>query len=101
MNWSQFFAQLVMQLAVSSLTLAAVAYLAKALIAQQLAKDLEAFKRQLAIEAERDRIRFSKLHERRAEIIEKLYQQLDHITGMLGLQSGRTTNTSEISDHLT
>lgn len=96
MTWSQ----IITQTAISGLTLAAVTYLLKSLVAQQLAKDLEAFKRQLAVEAERDRVRFSRLHERRAEVIEEVYQRLVHITGLLSVQSADSEDITRTAEHL-
>lgn len=96
MDWSI----IITQTAVSGITLATVAYLLKALISQQLAKDMEAFKRQLAVEAERDRVRFSRLHERRAEVIEEVYKRLVHISGLLGLQNAESGDVSATAEHL-
>ncbi|MDO8541835.1 MAG: hypothetical protein Q7S40_15470 [Opitutaceae bacterium] len=97
MNWSLLFAQIVL----SGTTLSLVAWLSKTLVSQQLSKDLEAFKRQLAIEADRDRVRFSKLHERRAEIIEEVYRRAHDILGMLRLQSTNPADAKGTSEHLT
>ena len=96
MNWELLIAQLGM----SGSVLGAVAWLSKSLVSQQLARVLEAFRCQLSVEAERDRVRFSKLHERRAEVIEELYSKIFHIVGILRLQGSHSTEIKETSEHI-
>jgi len=96
MNWELFFAQVTL----SGILLGAVAWLSKILVSQQLARDLEKFKRELAIEASRDRIRFGKLHERRAEVIEEVYKRLHYICGILRLQDTNSPDAKATADNL-
>jgi hypothetical protein len=56
--------------------IAAVAWLAKAITTHRLSKDIERFKSNLLIEATRDNTVFSRLHERRAELIAEVYAAL-------------------------
>ena len=53
-----------------------VAWLAKAIITHRLAKDVENFKTDLTIEANRDNTVFSRLHERRELVIAEVYAAL-------------------------
>jgi hypothetical protein len=95
-NWQEFLATFGGQTAL----LAAVAYLIKTLVSSRLEKDAEAFKADLKrnsdIEIERlknalqmtaleHQVRFSKLHERRAEVIGELSQ---------GIQAARSAVTN-------
>jgi hypothetical protein len=59
-----------------SVLIAAVAWLAKAITTHRLTKDVERFKSDLLIEATRDNTVFSRLHERRAEVIAEVYAAL-------------------------
>jgi hypothetical protein len=54
----------------------AVAWLAKAITTHRLAKDVEKFKADLTIEANRDNTVFSRLHERRILVIADVYAAL-------------------------
>jgi hypothetical protein len=54
----------------------AVAWLAKSITTHRLAKDVEKFKADLAIEANRDNTVFSRLHERRVLVIAEVYAAL-------------------------
>jgi hypothetical protein len=56
--------------------IAAVAWLSKAITTHRLSRDIERFRSDLVIEAHRDNTVFSRLHERRAEIIAELYAAL-------------------------
>jgi hypothetical protein len=66
---------LLTSLGISGILISSLAWLLKTIIAHQLVKDVESFKRQLQFE----QIRFSRLHERRAEIIHELYKKIVHI----------------------
>jgi hypothetical protein len=74
--------------------LAAIAWLLKSALAAWIAKDAEKFKATLKADADREieslkhslqmiatehQVRFSKMHERRAEVIEDLYKKLTHL----------------------
>lgn len=91
MEWQQILAQT----AVQSVLLASVAWLTKTLLSQQFAKDLEIFRRRLAVVAEQDRIRFGRLHERRAEVIEEVYKRIVRVHATLGLQGEHSTAAKE------
>jgi hypothetical protein len=56
--------------------LLAIAFLGKSLVGNFLAKDLEKFKDDLQLAAVEHQIRFSKLHEKRAEVLAELYSLL-------------------------
>lgn len=96
MDWTLFFSQL----AASGITLSAVAWLTKSILTHQLSRDLETFKRQLAIDAEHDRIRFTRLHEKRAEIIEHTYREVVQIVRLIRMQNKESQNTKSVSDAL-
>lgn len=97
MNWVTF----ITQLAISASAIPAIAWLTKSLLSQQLAKDLEAYRASLAAETERDRVRYSKLHERRAEVIEHVYKQLVNITALFRMQQGEhSKNAAHTADVL-
>ena len=51
-------------------------YFGRSLVSQVLAKDIEKFKADLQLAAVEHQVRFSKLHERRAEILAELYELL-------------------------
>ena len=55
---------------------AAVGYLAKVFVGALLAKDLERFKADLQRAAVEHQVRFSRLHETRAEVLAELYRRL-------------------------
>jgi hypothetical protein len=59
-----------------SVLILAVAWLAKSITTHRLSKDVERFRADLTIEAHRDNAVFSRLHERRAEVIAELYAAL-------------------------
>ena len=74
--------------------MAAIAWLLKSALAAWIAKDAEKFKATLKADADREieslkhslqmiatehQVRFSKMHERRAEVIEDLYKKLTHL----------------------
>ena len=59
-----------------SVLIVAVAWLAKVITTHRLVKDVENFKANLAIEANRDNTVFSRLHERRVLVIAEVYAAL-------------------------
>jgi hypothetical protein len=59
-----------------AILVAALAWIAKALLTTLLSKDLEQFKSSLKIEAQRRSIEFSNLHAKRAELIADLYSRM-------------------------
>jgi len=67
-------------LSFGSIILIAIAFLARSIVKQVLDKDLENYKTKLSAEAEKARfehqVRFSKLHEKRGEVIADLYKKL-------------------------
>jgi hypothetical protein len=71
--------QVLTNVGVSTAAIAAVAWLLKAIVTQQLAKDIEHVKHELKIEEQIASIRFSKLHERRAEVIHEIYKRVIRI----------------------
>ncbi len=90
-NWQQILTTLVATVGGGGVMLAAAAWLIKTAISARLALDAEKFKVQLKAAADASveqlksrlqqvtiehQIRFSKLHEKRAEVIEQVYQQL-------------------------
>jgi len=101
----------------NSVLILAVAWLAKAITTNNLAKDLErdradlqrsieGFKQELAIEAHRRNTVFSRLHERRAEVIAEVYEALSNaemavahyvISGSPVLPSGKTHREEAVS----
>src|SRR6266446_2882723 len=66
---------LLTNLGICGILISTLAWLLKAIVTHQLTKDVENFKRQLQFE----QIQFSRLHERRAEVIHELYKQIVHI----------------------
>lgn len=79
-----------------TLVVAAVVFLARSLVSQWLSKNIEAYKHklegqtaaelerlraQLAIVAVEHQVRFSRLHDRQAEIIATIFAKLDHLHG--------------------
>jgi len=87
----EFFKIFLLAIGSQALVLTVIGYLARSLIAQLLAKDLETFKTTIKIEGEREiqkishelekksiehHVRFSRLHEKRAEIIATLYSMI-------------------------
>lgn len=90
MDWQS----LVGQLLTSSVVIVAVAFVAKSLISQWMARNIEGFKAALSAEstrsieelrfnlqseAQRQQIVFGSLHARRAEVIAELYGKLDEL----------------------
>jgi len=90
MDWQS----LITTVVTSTTVIAAVAWLARALISQRLTRDIERFKAALAtentrsieelrvnlqLEAQRQQIVFGSLHARRAEVIVELYGKLDEL----------------------
>ena len=80
--------ELIKYLGSAAIIMAAIAWLIKTLTIhflrndaeaykQRLARETESFKSQLEIAAKEHEIRFGKLHEKRAQIIEQLYLLLD------------------------
>ena len=96
MDWTTFLSQL----ALSGATLSCVAWLIKVLVSHQLGRELEVFKRKLEEEADQGRIRFSKLHERRAEVIENLYKRIAHIIGIIDLCGSDSVNIAKTTRDL-
>jgi len=89
---------LVKELGIFGIIVAAVAWLARTLISYFLSRDienhkrtlesifernLEAFKAQLLIQIKEHEIRFSKLHEKRAEVLQDFYIKLDAIDALI------------------
>jgi len=97
MNWFNFFAQLL----IATSTIPALAWLTKSFLSQQFAKDLEAYKARLVVEAKRDRVRYRKLHERRAEVIEYVYKQVVTIIAILRVQMENSHDSSKKAKMLT
>ena len=110
--------ELIKYLGSAAIIMAAIAWLIKTLTThflrkdaedykQQLARETESFKSQLEIAAKEHEIRFGKLHEKRAQIIEQLYLLLDEtqratslipLTHKLGGQGINKGLIKEISD---
>lgn len=53
-----------------------IIWIAKKIINHSFSIDLEKFKADLKIEAAKDRIRYEKMHNKRAEVIERLYKKI-------------------------
>jgi hypothetical protein len=90
-NWQSVITTLLATVGGGGVALAAAAWLTKTLITNRLALDVEAFKTEVRARADAEierlkstlqmaalehQVRFSKLHEKRAEVIAKLYTQL-------------------------
>jgi hypothetical protein len=60
----------------------ALTFILRRWIAQQFEKDFADYKQRLEVDSRRDEIRFSRLHERQAEIIHELYKRVMHIRSM-------------------
>ncbi len=90
-NWQDVLTTLVATVGGGGVLLAAAAWLTKAIISDELARDTEAFKVRLKADADAEierlkgslqiqnlehQVRFSKLHERRAEVIAEVYARL-------------------------
>lgn len=65
-----------LQLITSGATLTGLAFLLKSLFTHQFQKDLERYKRELQLELQNEHVRFSRLHEKRAEVIDELYKRI-------------------------
>jgi hypothetical protein len=62
--------------ALSAATIGATAWLARSLVGQALTKDLEAYKSKLQIASSERQVRFTKLHEKQAELVAELYAKI-------------------------
>ena len=96
MDWATFISQLALLGAVQG----GLAWLVKTLISHQLVRELETLKHGLAAEADQNRVRFGKLHERRAEIIENLYKRIAHILGMIRLCGENSEDVAKTAQDL-
>lgn len=67
---------LLQNLGIYALMVAGLTFLAKTVVLQYFSKDLERFKSELAMAAYEHQIRFSRLHEKRAKVIEETYSNL-------------------------
>jgi hypothetical protein len=81
-----------------SVLILAVAWLAKAITTNRLAKDVEDFKKDLTIEANRDNTVFSKLHERRALVIAEVYQALVSAESAVGQEISQTVSPPTVEN---
>ena len=76
----------------STILLTAVVWVIKALAKQLLSKDIERYRSELKLESITHQVRFTKLHEQRAEIIKNLYSkivELDHAATGLNIMVER------------
>jgi len=85
---------LLTSLGISGIFLSTLAWLLKTIITHQLAKDVEKFKRELQFE----QIRFSRLHERRAEVIHELYKKIIHLRRLFHLLKTENQDLKDIED---
>lgn len=67
------FWELLQNLGIYTLMIAGLSFVARAIVLQYFSKDLEKFKSTLTMTAYEHQIRFSRLHEKQAAIIEKTY----------------------------
>jgi hypothetical protein len=67
------FWELLQNLGVYALMIAGLSFLARTIVLQYFSKDLEKFKSTLTMTAYEHQIRFSRLHEKQAAVIEKTY----------------------------
>jgi hypothetical protein len=74
-DWQTVFATV----GASALAAGAIGWLLRTLISHELAKALEQHRQALQIHAQVQHIRFSRLHERRAEMIHELYKRIIQI----------------------
>ena len=70
------FLELLQNLGIYTLMIAGLSFLARSIVLQYFSKDLEKFKSTLAMAAYEHQIRFSRLHEKRAEIIGQTYADI-------------------------
>jgi hypothetical protein len=70
------FLELLQNLGIYTLMIAGLSFLARSIVLQYFSKDLERFKSTLAMAAYEHQIRFSRLHEKRAKVIEETYANL-------------------------
>lgn len=97
----------------TAILLAAVGWLVRSLIGQYLSKDLESYKEQLrsqtqlelenlksklAINAASHNIKFSRLHEKQAKLVEKLYFDVDRLDQLSKLLIGVFVSDTEIKE---
>ena len=85
---------LLTSLGISGIFLSTLAWLLKTIITHQLANDVEKFKRELQFE----QIRFSRLHERRAEVIHELYKKIIHLRRLFHLLKTENQDLKDIED---
>jgi hypothetical protein len=85
---------LLTNLGISGIFLSALAWLLKIIITHQLAKDVEIFKRELQFQ----QIRFSRLHERRAEVIHELYKKIIHLRRLCHLLKTENQDLKDIEN---
>jgi len=76
-TWPEVLLRLGAEVGGLAVIVAGIAWLARKLIAQGLAKEMEVFKAQLRVEAERKQTTFAHLHARRAEVIAEVYAGMD------------------------
>jgi len=70
------FWELLQNLGIYTLMIAGLSFVARAIVLQYFSKDLERFKSTLAMTAYEHQVRFSRLHEKRAKVIEETYTNL-------------------------
>jgi hypothetical protein len=76
MNWSVYLYQLALTLASIPAIAAIVWFIGKRIIDRWFKAREQAYEQELKIASQRDNIRFSKLHEDRAQVIKELYTKL-------------------------
>jgi hypothetical protein len=81
MNWDA----VVSVLGAIGIGAAALAWLTKKLVSQLLDRDLEKFKGNLQLEAQKQVIEFGALHARRAELIAQLYEKIHAVNQAAGM----------------
>jgi hypothetical protein len=80
MSWTELSLQVLTIASAQVATIGGATFLFKAILKHWLEKDIEKFKTSLLQEASRDSIRFTHLHQVRAEKIAKLFEHLTHFS---------------------
>lgn len=70
------FWDLLQNLGIYALMVAGLSFMARAVVLQYFSKDLEKFKSAIAMAAYEHQVRFSRLHEKRAKVMEEMYANL-------------------------
>ena len=79
-----YWQQLIAIILAPSLSVAALAWILKSLFSSGLQRDLERYKRELDAKQFEHQTRFSLIHQKRAEVISKLYARLSRAKARLG-----------------